>query len=530
MHARSSKRLGRPVDMVTGVNGRIHAKACTGKARPHRSLCTQCAHLWLREGTGRTQGSSQGAVYLALKNWRATLRSGRRSISQVRAKLRDTRRADKNKMIAQQRADSKRCMTMFSPHLVQYIEKIAHLVHKHGLPPEFLKEQEMHFNNAWREGNQVHGRRYPEGTSDTTLALSAVARQKQAKQLCGMLAANMVTALPSRRTLMRRTESLIFPTFGVQPSSTFQHLPTLVPKRPLHICNDEVAVNQMIDNVRLPDGDEEIAGLANRCVREKNPDGMQYILQPKEGTVRIIQSRVVDGCVRVTETIEPLSCLEDLAQQKPASLLCLWIVFDPTHEGKQLYVAAVPTCGDLTVSDDAAMLHGIVTAAQTAGRQICFYGADNASPHAALSRGIVRGLSLNEVTLLRRTAELVVTAATHVLDGARRADLVCAPTIDWEETVVGLVPILHRPISVIMRLLKEVHGAPPFVRSTSDMLAHVIANQWSLPYPGLPYALLRCDITSRLLGLSCEWRHTGRLLVRYSDTQKGHYCTYCIML
>jgi hypothetical protein len=71
---------------------------------------------------------------------------------------------------------------------------------------------------------------------------------------------------PGGRELVRGGGSHKF-TFGIHPTAAF---PQTAARR-LHVCNDEVAVNQKLSPMPLANGEGfELTGLASRCMRENN--------------------------------------------------------------------------------------------------------------------------------------------------------------------------------------------------------------------------------------------------------------------
>jgi hypothetical protein len=124
-----------------------------------------------------------------------------------------------------------------------------------------------------------------------------------------------------------------------------------------------------------------------------------------------------------------------------------------------------------------------------------FYGADGAAAHANLTKGIQRALANGEVELIRQKAKQLVDE--DATDEGRVAHV-----------ARELLPELQRPLSVI-------HG---LLRLAIDEPLHWSAGQWRVPYRGLPYAMLRCQTTGSLIGVSHEWRHTCRIMVRIRTT------------
>lgn len=108
-------------------------------------------------------------------------------------------------------------------------------------------------------------------------------------------------------------------------------------------------------------------------------------------------TQLIDGRPVVSSELKPFPHLQVIAAMKAATLMCLWILFEPVRNQSNIIVAAIPTRGDLTVTDDALLLHDIIKCAWQQGHPVCYYGADNASPHASLCRGIQRGLVLQEI-------------------------------------------------------------------------------------------------------------------------------------
>lgn len=178
------------------------------------------------------------------------------------------------------------------------------------------------------------------------------------------------------------------------------------------------------------------------------------------------------------------------------------------------------------MSDDAIVFHDIIKFAWGNGHAVNYYGADNTSPHAALCRGIQRRVVRAEVTyILKNVSELMPTSKakpghSSATPSTQSIDL----NVDaggpqrHEAMALTLVPILHRPVSVVQLLLKRLLD---FDGSLQSRQQHILLDQgliwpqWLIwPHPGLPYAAQRCIITGGFMGVSCEYRHDTGLMVR----------------
>jgi hypothetical protein len=195
---------------------------------------------------------------------------------------------------------------------------------------------------------------------------------------------------------------------------------------------------------------------------------------------RLQKSTSVEGTQ--STSVEGTQSIDELMGGLRAKQVCVWLLFDAARNTPSFFAGAVPTAGDLTFQDDAMFLHDVIKSAHRAGRVVSFYGADGAAAHASLTRGIQRALANGE-----RTEGQV------------------------EHVARELLPELQRLFSVI-------HGLLRLAIDHTDGPLHWSAAQWRIPYRGLPYAMLRCQITGSLIGVSHEWRHTCRLMVRIRTT------------
>ena len=464
---------------------------CTDSTTHPSGMCPTCVSLWVHK-------SQKGRVYNSFMHWlsrRSNDKSGqaRFKFSQKVVRKQRTRRLKRDVESA-----VKKSVSNLNPVVKQFVRKAQKLVVEGKLTEDDLSLQLLQLNNVWRKGKSVHGRRYPGLAGQRLLAASAFTERRQATWVQGLLAANAMYTMPGKLTIKRRNSTLSTPTFSLQPPEAFSCL-TNWTSQPSHVCCDEVAVNQVVDSIPStnPPG-YEVAGLSNRCMRENNPEGVQYIMKD-EGGVLVRTTRVEDGSVVVSEKTEDKEFIDSLSGIPPATLLCVWIILDPVRGKRSFIAATVPSCGDLTTSDDAVMLHNIIQRAHDQGRMVSFFGADNAAPHAALARGIIRRMSIPEADTLLSTLE-----STSSGEGTGEYS-------DWESLAISLVPKLQRPISVIQHLLRNLTQINGTKRQRIDQL---LADQWTVPYQGLPYAFQKCAITGGLLGISPEWRHDNRLMVR----------------
>lgn len=384
-----------------------------------------------------------------------------------------------------------------NPIVQDFVKTAEKLLGMRKLSEEDMHMQLLQLNNVWRTGKAVHGRRYPGSAGRKLLAASAFVERRMATWTKGFLSVNSMYSLPATVTGKRRNSSLAQACFSLQPPAAFSAMANWTPQ-PSHVCCDEVAVNQVVDSIPSTDPPGyEVAGLSNRCLRENNPEGVQYIMRD-EGGVLVRRTTIEDGSVVQAETVEDRTVIDTLNSIPPATLLCVWIVFDPVRGKRSFISATVPSCGDLTTLDDATMLHDVIKRAQSHGRSISFYGADNAAPHAALARGIVRRLSAPEGHAL-----------FDVLASSIK-DLAANECPNWENVAATLVARFQRPISVLQHMLQRLMEADG---SKAKRVEEMAADQWTVPYLGLPYAFHICAITGRLLGISPEWRRDNRLMV-----------------
>lgn len=509
----------RLVQLDSGV---LRATNCLYLCDSEDQMCRSCLLLWLmpnpvRRG-GKTQGSIRGVVYDAIVNRAARRRRGSVRMSDFRASRRVVRKADKAALEKEIRANTAK-VAQFSPELIALMESLQKNLDKGHMTTEFIEQQKIDLNNQCRSGRAVHGRRFPPEEAATAVAAGLVMDMKQLTSASAMLQANHLAAFPSKRSINRLVAKYGKACQGMQGARFLAHLSTVInrPKSRLHASNDEVSVNQLIGYVTTDDG-YEVVGLANRCVREKNPEGVQYLLLGQHG-IEVRTTTTIDGSQVVTSERQPFSYLQEIAAKSPATLMCLWIIFEPVRRQSNLIVAAIPTRGDLTMSDDAIVFHDIIKSAWGQGHAVNYYGADNASPHAALCRGIQRGLVRAEVTyILKKVSELMPTskpkpghsAATPSTQSVE-LNVDAGGAERHEAMALTLVPILHRPVSVVQLLLKRLLD---FDGSLQSRQQHILSDQWLIPYPGLPYAAQRCIITGGFMGVSCEYRHDTRLMVR----------------
>lgn len=331
--------------------------------------------------------------------------------------------------------------------------------------------------------------------------------RRRATLLCGVLDKNEQLCMPSKRTLGRRREPTMTPRLGLQPTEVFGVLNNWG-DGPLHVCCDEIAVNQRVDHVPCthPRG-FEIAGLANRCVRENNEEGFQYVLLD-EGGMLVRKTWVTEAGEFEQEdaNFDSLDNVTAFNEVPRATLCCVWIVHSPVRGSSHLHVAVIPTMGDLTCADDISMLHLVISQAHANGRAVTSFGSDNASPHAALQRGIVRLLCNEEFAAIRKAANAFMKDHQHLI--VSEADQ--GSPKSWEPAAKAIAPAFQRPISVLMDLLSAYSSAKgkPARRAQS-----VLKRQWVVPCSGLPYGGQVCGITGQLLAISTDWRHDNRLLV-----------------
>ena len=96
---------------------------------------------------------------------------------------------------------SKHNLLQFGPDLLAFINTVAQLSEEGKISADFLQHQTAHLKNNWREGNAIHGRRYPHGIADTVMAVGLHAQRRQSLSLCALMSANPLCAIPSRFTL-----------------------------------------------------------------------------------------------------------------------------------------------------------------------------------------------------------------------------------------------------------------------------------------------------------------------------------------
>ena len=508
----------------------LRARTCSGSTidpsqvdLPHR-MCLNCLRLWFHPKAasqgriGKAQGSIKGSVYGAILNRNRRRVNGALPIIRHRADLRRERKADKA-VLEKAVRDKSQMICQFSPELLKLIQKLQENLDKGYMSAAFIEQQTVDLNNRCRSGKSVHGRRYDTQEAATMVAAGLVMDMKQLSSTSAMLQANGLAAFPSKRTIRRMVNTVGKPCQGVQGARFLEHLSSIVgrPQARLHASNDEVALNQLIGYVNTEDGNE-VVGVADRCVREKNPVGVQYLVT-EEPSIEVRTTQLIDGRPVVSSELKPFSHLQVIATMKPATLMCLWILFGPVRNQSNIIVAAIPTRGDLTVTDDALLLHDIIKCAWQQGHPVCYYGADNASPHAALCRGIQRGLVLQEIKFISkwipnrdantestRCPSAIVSQCTN--EGEELSDATAG--LEPESLAVALVPHLQRPVSVVQLMLEQLmHGEG----TPKERQKRILSDQWVIPYPGLPYAAQRCCITGGFLGVSCEYRHDTRLMV-----------------
>lgn len=367
----------------------------------------------------------------------------------------------------------------------------------------------IHIHNTYLHYT-YHDLRNTSNVGETILAVGAYMKRRRAASLMGVLSLNAI-ALPSARCLARRKAPPLEPCLGVQPLDAFSHLANWL-EGPLHVCADEVAVNQKVSYLTVKDQQAtgyELAGLADRCVREKNTEGVQYIMLQEGGLLKRRTVANDAGDFVTTETTDhsddPLAGITDVPR---ATLVCMWILFMTIRGSHNLHVAAIPTRGDLTCADDISMLHLIITQAYANGRVVTCFGTDNAAPHAALQRGIVRRLCKAELSAIVNAAESFIKDTEMTGQGSTDN----TNPVYWEPASKAIAPAFQRPISALMDLLAAYHAA---TGTRSERAQTVLKRQWTIPFPGLPIAAQRCGVSGHLLGISSEWRHDNRLMVSF---------------
>ena len=216
--------------------------------------------------------------------------------------------------------------------------------------------------------------------------------------------------------------------FGIQPESTFRSCSVSLPQVRVHCCNDEVALNQEVVPMKVDSG-YMLTGLSNTCSRERCPCAMQYIIRQQD--ILVLKQGEVEQTI-------PLDALPEISKDARATQVCVWLLLCATRQSTAIFAGTVTTVGDLTMTDDALFLHHIIQGGFQAGLTVSFYGADNASPHALLSRGIVRSLSATELSSLANT-----------LTQRRKESGGTLTSADLECLAVEFMPIHHRRVSVL---------------------------------------------------------------------------------
>ena len=283
-----------------------------------------------------------------------------------------------------------------------------------------------YMNNTWRQGNAVHGRSYSKQSK--SLAMSTVLSLKGLDFIRRAQNMNHVSCLPHRHTFSRRVEHCVAKEFGIQPESTFRSCSVNLPHVRVHCCNDEVAVNQKVVPMKVDSG-YMLAGLSNTCSRERCPGAMQNIIRQQD--ILVLKHGEVEQTI-------PLDALPEISKDARATQVCVWLLLCATRQSTAIFAGAIPTVGDLTMTDDALFLHHIIQGGFQAGLTVSFYGADNASPHALLSRGIVRSLSATDLSSLENTLKQRCEESGGTLTSA-----------DLESLAIEMMPIHHRRVSVL---------------------------------------------------------------------------------
>jgi hypothetical protein len=347
----------------------------------------------------RTQGAKRGKIYNAVANWRSLRSRGSVSRDKYVKECYQSRALERKAKSRQSSCAAPREQSNVSAPVKVLCSQLIQLDTQGRITNDWADHLIEHVNNGWRTGTFVHGRRYMKDSSH--LAMSQVLYLKGTDFVRRAMNENKVALLPHLRTLHRRTKRSIQFDFGIQPVSTFDTGSSILPHTRVHCCNDEVAVNGKVARTPCDEG-QQITGLADRCARERSPVGVKYIITDK-GQILVQKSTDETG----KHDLLPLEDLGKIAELPRATQLCVFLLFCAEHGSPAVFAGAVPTIGDLTMTDDGVFLHQIITRAKEAGLSVSFYGADNASPHALLSRGIVRALSSIELKAL--TAEYMRT-------------------------------------------------------------------------------------------------------------------------
>ena len=251
-----------------------------------------------------------------------------------------------------------------------------------------------------------------------------------------------------------------------------------------------MSVSKEVDRSPHAEG-HELAGFANRTARTKHSDQVTYIItrgSEKEPS-RLIAEQLPSGGGAAHRTEYSLAQLEQLTLHEARAInLCVYLLFDAVRRGSILFACAVPTLGDMSVVDDALYIDRISQQAMNAGlAPITFIGADAA--HDSLHKGLQRQWSRAEEGWLR----------IEVAQG--RADT--------EADLLVLVATTYRPLGVLRCARDRIRTRP------ESKLVGDTAFERPVPYGGMPYSATLCAVTDSRVGVSHEWRHCLRLLVRY---------------
>lgn len=444
------RQYGRVLDSGLGPSA-VAAHACMQEFCARTSqhgCCAACDQAWYGAAGGRTEGASRGPFAVAVDAARRAARGGHMLRSEYLAQSRAQRKAT-NQHASRRKKQLDTLQHLKDVLTVKQLERlgddskaflqlVVRITGGQHVPGVVLERWSNEVSNGWRQGRDVHGRRYPKDDARISAALDMQLRGQNS--LCQMLTQNHLATLPDKKTVKRRTASGLVKSFGVQPAANLHAQfygaapgpdnraaatargvaavrpralltaptagspgaePPGAPMR-LHCAFDEVAVNGKVQHIPHPDG-HEIAGLANRIARQRSPQQTTYVLTApsngQEGKLLEEQLDVSTGSVVVTE--HPITKLDIiLTSVQRARYVCLWLLRQPTRGTPVTVAATMPTLGDMTTVDDITMFHSICEQAVAAHMPpVCYIGGDFA--HAPFFKGIVRAMTLGEEATLR---------------------------------------------------------------------------------------------------------------------------------
>lgn len=202
---------------VSAVLNSVGAKLCDGRVvannclqqldhptNPHCAAlspcCSNCASLWVKKPSCRTQGTGKGPLQCKLCNIRNRQSADSKAEYQLR-RLHERRSSSRAHNRTKTRLEA--VDTNMSADCKELCTFLTHLDRKGCLTASFLTSLQEHASNGWRQGKDVHGKRYAQ--SSPYLDAAAHMQLKQQASTGRMLVANGLASIPCAVTSKRRS-------------------------------------------------------------------------------------------------------------------------------------------------------------------------------------------------------------------------------------------------------------------------------------------------------------------------------------